>query len=91
MKIIREIDEYNKQIDKSFGRELFYLATTSSRKLTMLPWSTSPSVLTKDLLEEILCFYEEEIKHCKKAIAKNKEDIFQVGSSYSQGNCRFVR
>lgn len=78
MKSIREIDEYNNQVDKSFGCELFYLTATSSRELTVLPWSPSPSVLTKDLLVEILCFYKEEIEHCKNAIVKNKEDIAKL-------------
>ena len=75
MKVIREIDEYNKQVAKSLGCKLFYLTTTPSRELTVLPCSPSPSVLTNVLLEEVLCFYKEEIEHCKKAIAKNKEDI----------------
>ena len=78
MKVIREIDEYNKQVAKSLGCKLFYLTTTPSRELTVLPCSPSPSVLTNVLLEEVLCFYKEEIEHCKKAIAKNKEDIAKL-------------
>ena len=78
MKVNSEIDEYNKQVTKSLGCKLFYLSTTPSRELTMLPWSPSPSVLTNVLLEEVLCFYKEEIEHCKKAIAKNKEDIAKL-------------
>ena len=78
MKVNREIDEYNKQVTKSLVCKLFYLSTTPSRELTMLPWSPSPSVLTNVLLEEVLCFYKEEIEHCKKAIAKNKEDIAKL-------------
>ena len=64
-------DEYNKQVTKSLGCKLFYLTTTPSRELTVLPCSPSPSVLTNVLLEEVLCFYKEEIENCKKAIAKN--------------------
>mgnify|MGYP001458631135 CR=1 FL=1 len=75
MKVNREIDEYNKQVTKSLGCKLFYLSTTPSRELTMLPWSPSPSILTKGLLDEILYFYREEIDNYKNAIAKNKEDI----------------
>ena len=78
MKVNREIDEYNKQVTKSLGCKLFYLTTTPSRELTVLPCSPSPSVLTNVLLEEVLCFYKEEIEHCKKAIAKNKEDIAKL-------------
>lgn len=77
-KVIREIDEYNKQVAKSLGCKLFYLTTTPSRELTVLPGSPSPSVLTNVLLEEVLCFYKEEIEHCRKAIAKNKEDIVRL-------------
>ena len=61
MEVIRKIDEYNKQVAQSLGCELFYLTTTPSRELTMLPCSPSPSVLTNALLEEVLCFYKEEI------------------------------
>ena len=78
MEVICEIDEYNKQVAKSLGCKLFYLSTTPSRELTVLPYSPSPSVLTNILLEEVLCFYKEEIEHCKKAIAKNKEDIAKL-------------
>lgn len=70
MKVNREIDEYNKQVTKSFGCKLFYLITTPSRELTMLPWSPSPSILTKGLLDEILYFYREEMENYKKAIAR---------------------
>lgn len=86
MKIICEIDEYNKQVDKSFGCELFYLTTTPSRELTVLPCSPSPSVLTNVLLEEVLCFYKEEIEHCKNAIAKNKEDIAKLEARITKAN-----
>lgn len=67
MKVNREIDEYNKQVTKSLGCKLFYLSTTPSRELTMLPWSPSPSILTKGLLDEILYFYREEIDNYKNA------------------------
>lgn len=78
MEVICEIDEYNKQVAKPLRCKLFYLSTTPSRELTVLPYSPSPSVLTNVLLEELLCFYKEEIEHCKKAIAKNKEDIAKL-------------
>ena len=37
MEVICEIDEYNKQVAKSLGCKLFYLSTTPSRELTVLP------------------------------------------------------
>ncbi len=78
MEITCKIDEHNKQAHNSLGCKLFYLSTTPSRELTMLPWSPSPNVLTKNLLEEILNFYKEEIDNYKKAIVKNKEDIVKL-------------
>ncbi|MCX4337455.1 MAG: hypothetical protein OSJ42_10510 [Bacteroidales bacterium] len=84
--LIREIDEYNEQVAKSLGCELFYLSTTPSRELTVLPYSPSPNVLTNVILEEVLCFYKEEIKHCKKAIAKNKEDIVRLETRIAKAN-----
>ncbi len=84
--LIREIDEYNEQVAKSLGCELFYLSTTPSRELTALPYSPSPSVLTNVLLEEVLCFYKKEIEHCKKAIAKNKEDIVRLETRIAKAN-----
>ena len=86
MKVNREIDEYNKQVTKTLGCKLFYLSTTPSRELTMLPWSPSPSILTKGLLDEILYFYREEIDNYKNAIAKNKEDIAKLEVRISKAN-----
>jgi len=65
---------------------LFYLSTTPSRELTILPWSPSPSILTKGLLDEILYFYQEEIDNYKNAIAKNKEDIAKLEVRISKAN-----
>lgn len=78
MKVNREIDEYNKQVTKSFGCKLFYLSTTPSRQLDMLPWSPEPKILAKAQLTEILNFYEEEIKKCKEFIDKNKDNIAKL-------------
>ena len=86
MEVICEIDEYNKQVAKSLGCKLFYLSTTPSRELTMLPWSPSPSILTQGLLDEILYFYREEIDNYKNAIAKNKEDIAKLEVRISKAN-----
>lgn len=60
MKVIHEIDEYNKQVAKSLGCKLFYLTTTPSRELTVLPCSPSPSVLTNVLLEEVYAFTKKK-------------------------------
>ena len=43
-------------------------------------------MLTNVILEEVLCFYKEEIKHCKKAIAKNKEDIVRLETRIAKAN-----
>ena len=74
---LMKVDEYNKQVTKSLGCKLFYLTTTPSRELTVLPCSPSPSVLTNVLLEEVLCFYKEEIENCKKAIAKEIDNSYE--------------
>ena len=54
--------------------------------MTILPWSPSPSILTKGLLDEILYFYQEEIDNYKNAIAKNKEDIAKLEVRISKAN-----
>ena len=77
-KVLHEVQEYNDQVDKSLGCKLFYLSTTPSRQLDMLPWSPEPKILTKAQLAEILNFYEEEIKQCKEFIDKNKEKIAKL-------------
>ena len=70
---LMKVDEYNKQVTKSLGCKLFYLTTTPSRELTVLPCSPSPSVLTNVLLEEVLCFYKEEIENCKRLLLRIKK------------------
>ena len=82
----KEIDEYNRTVVKSFGCELFYLSTTPSRHLSVLPWSPSPRVLTKELLEEVIDFYKEEIEHYKKYIAKNKDSIAKLETRIAKAN-----
>ena len=84
--IRKEIYEYNKTVVKSFGCELFYLSTTPSRHLSVLPWSPSPRVLTKELLEEVIDFYKEEIEHYKKYIAKNKDSIAKLETRIAKAN-----
>ena len=59
---IYEVDEYNKNVRKSFGCELFHLSTTPSRQLDVLQWSSSPQTLTAELLDRVLAFYNEEIE-----------------------------
>ena len=86
LKAIHEVDEYNRQGHKSFGCELFYLSTTPSRQLTVLPWSESPKVLTKDLLEDILCFYKREIEEHKNAIVKSKQAIDKLELRITKSN-----
>ena len=50
-KIEEERKEHNRKVERSMGCELFYLTTTPSRELAVLPWSPSPKVLTKELIE----------------------------------------
>ena len=86
MTAIHEVDEYNKNVRKSFGCELFYLSTTPSRQLDVLQWSSSPQILTAELLDEVLEFYNEEIEFNKKSIAKNKETIAKLEARIVKAN-----
>ncbi len=73
--IYQEVRTYNDTVGETFGCELFYLTTTPSRRLKVLPWSPDPKPLTKDLLEEIIDFYNEEISSYESIISDRKEDI----------------
>ena len=86
MTAIHEVDEYNKNVRKSFGCELFHLSTTPSRQLDVLQWSSSPQILTAELLDEVLEFYNEEIEFNKKSIAKNKETIAKLEARIVKAN-----
>lgn len=86
MAAIHEVDEYNKNVRKSFGCELFHLSTTLSRQLDVLQWSSSPQILTTELLDEVLEFYNEEIEFNKKSIAKNKETIAKLEARIVKAN-----
>ena len=80
------IKVYNKNVDRSLGCELFYLSTTPSRQLDVLQWSSSPQILTAELLDEVLEFYNEEIEFNKKSIAKNKETIAKLEARIVKAN-----
>ena len=73
--IYEEVRNYNKTVVETFGCVLFYLSTTPSRQLNILPWSEDPKPLTKDLLEEVIDFYNEEISSFEKIISNRKGDI----------------
>ncbi len=77
-RLYRERREYNENVHKSFGCELFYLCTTPSRQLTALPWTEDPRPFTKGLLEDVLDFYKEKIDDCKKYIVQHKETIARL-------------
>ena len=74
-KLIQEVEEYNDIAFESFGCMLFYLCTTPSRELDFLPYSKEPRILTKDLLNDVLDFYDEKINDYKKILIKDKENI----------------
>ena len=73
--LYNEVRAYNESVEDSFGCELFYLTTTPSRQLSVLPWSPEPKPLTKDLLNVIIDYYNEEITSYEGIISKRKEDI----------------
>lgn len=70
-----EVDAYNETVRKSFGCVLFYLCTTPSRQLTVLPYSEDPQLFSKELLEEVLAFYEEKIRSLNDLIAKDRSQL----------------
>ena len=86
MAAIYEVDEYNKNVRKSFGCELFYLSTTPSRELDVLQWSSSPRTLTAELLDRVLNFYNEEIEGYKKSIARYKATIAKLETRILKAN-----
>ena len=73
--IYEEVRNYNNTVVESFGCELFYLSTTPSRQLNILPWSEDPKPLTKEILEEVIDFYNEKISSFEKIISNRKGDI----------------
>ena len=86
MRIIRETDEYNRIVRKSFGCELFHLSTTPSRELDVLQWSSFPRTLTVEMLDRVLAFYREEIEGYKKAIARYKATITKLETRILKAN-----
>ena len=86
MAAIHEVDEYNKNVRKSFGCELFHLSTTPSRQLDVLQWSSSPQTLTTELLDRVLAFYNEEIEDYKKSIARYKATIIKLETRILKAN-----
>ena len=73
--IYQEVETYNNKVDETFGCELFYLTTTPSRRLDVLPWSPDPKPMTRGLLGEIIDFYNEKISSYERIISERKEDI----------------
>jgi len=73
--IYKEVHAYNESVEESFGCELFYLTTTPSRQLSVLPWSSEPKPLTNDLLKDVIDFYNEEITSYEEIISRRKDDI----------------
>ena len=86
MAAIHEVDEYNKNVRKSFGCELFHLSTTPSRQLDVLQWSSSPQTLTAELLDRVLAFYNDEIEDYKKSIARYKATIIKLETRILKAN-----
>ena len=86
MAAIHEVDKYNKNVRKSFGCKLFHLSTTPSRHLDILHWSPLPKILTTELLDEVLEFYNEEIEDYKKSIARYKATIAKLETRILKAN-----
>ena len=52
----------------------------------MLQWSSSPQILTTELLDEVLAFYNEEIEDYKKSIARHKANIAKLETRILKAN-----
>ncbi|MCQ2159731.1 MAG: hypothetical protein MJY97_01400 [Bacteroidales bacterium] len=57
------------------GCLLFYLTTTPSRQLDVLPWSPDPQLLTADMLQTIIEFYSTEIEDWEGILKRNNEEL----------------
>ena len=84
--LYQEVRTYNNKVGDTFGCELFYLTTTPSRRLDVLPWSQDPEPLTKSMLEEIIDFYNEEISSYERIISERKEDIVRYEARIVRAN-----
>lgn len=85
-KLHLEREEHNKNYQKSLGCELFYLTTTPSRELNVLPWSPNPKSLTKELVDEIISFYNTEIENCKNNIVEHKDYLTRLEARIIKAN-----
>ncbi len=84
--LAHEINDFNGRVSDSWGAEVFTLSTTPSRKLSVIPWTESPKVVTLDLLESIMSFYKEEIDECHGYIDSYKKKIFVLEERFTKAN-----
>ena len=70
-----KLEAYNKAVNEGLGCELFYLGTTPSRQLHVLPWSPDPQLLTTQMLQEIIDFYSDKINEEMQFIKRNEEEL----------------
>ncbi len=84
--LYQEVQTYNNTVGDTFGCELFYLTTTPSRQLDVLPWSPDPKPLTKSVLEGIINFYNEEISSYERIISEREEDIVRYEARIVRAN-----
>ena len=85
-KLIKEVEEYNNIVHNSFGCRLFYIGTTPSRELDVLPYSPDPKPLTKNLLDDVLDVYKERINDYKESIVNSKEIIERLEKRIVKAN-----
>ena len=73
--IYQEIDSYNDSAYDSLGCKVISLTTTPSRQLEVLPWSDKPVPLTKEMLDEIIDFYNDEIASYQVKVSEIQEEM----------------
>ena len=83
-KLAQEINDHNDRVSESWGSELLCLSTTPSRQLSIIPWTEDPTIVTHDLLERIISFYEEEINECNRYIDSYKKKILVLEDRFAK-------
>lgn len=83
--LAHEINDFNYRVSDSWGSEVLTLSTTPSRQLCM-PWAESPQVVTLDLLEGIMSFYEDNIDECHRYIDSYNKKILVLEGRFAKAN-----
>lgn len=76
----------NDRVTDSFGAVILTLSTIPSRELSIIPWAEDPQVVTLDLLEGIMSFYEDKIDECHRYIDSYNKKILVLEGRFAKAN-----